>query len=281
MTTYAEIYKTLMLLESSSTEDLNDPNTWPEEKQIDYVQKKHDNIKNIKNPSERVQLAAVQRNGVAIYYIKKPSEKIQLAAVQQNPYAIKYIENPSEIVQLAAIQQKGHGNHRVKQLPIRFLKSSYDKAQSQTVEIYHVIQLIKNPTEKVKLAAVQQDSLAIQFIEDPSEAVQLAAVQGNGYVIQFIKNPSEKVQRAAVKQNFRAIRYINNPSEDVQLEAMQQSHHAISYIKNPSYFIKTLSQVMKNEHISRHQLILFVEQALEKSKQYPFLLEILKEKGWA
>jgi hypothetical protein len=39
--------------------------------------------------------------------------------------------------------------------------------------------------------------------------------------------------------------------------------------------------VMNDEHLPRHQLLTFVEEALEKLNQYPFLLKILKEKGWA
>jgi hypothetical protein len=46
----------------------------------------------------------VQQYGYSIKYMKNPSERVQLAAVKQNAYAIEYIKNPSERVQLAAVQ---------------------------------------------------------------------------------------------------------------------------------------------------------------------------------
>jgi hypothetical protein len=48
---------------------------------------------------------------------------------------------------------------------------------------------VKNPSEAVQLAAVQQDGEAIQYIENPSEEIQLAAVQQNVLAIQWTENP--------------------------------------------------------------------------------------------
>jgi hypothetical protein len=85
----------------------------------------------------------------------------------------------------------------------------------------------------------------------------------------------------AVQKDYFNITYIEHPTESVQLTAVQQNLDAIYYIKNPSPFVRTLKHVMNDEHLPRHQLLTFVEEALEKSKEYPFLLNILKEKGWA
>ena len=49
-----------------------------------------------------------------------------------------------------------------------------------------VQEFIKNPTESVKLAAVEQDGGAIRFIKNPSEAVKLASVKQNGWAIEYI-----------------------------------------------------------------------------------------------
>ena len=137
-------------------------------------------IRDIKNPSEQVQLAAVKQNGLAIEWIIKkgitPSEQVQLAAVTQSKYALLFIKKPYEQVQLAAVKK-------------------YDD----------MIRFIKNPSEAVKLAA--------------SEAVQLTAVQQLGTAIRYIDNPSEAVQLAAVTQNDNAIKYIENPSEAVKKAA--------------------------------------------------------------
>ena len=47
-----------------------------------------------------------KKNWRAIGDIKNPSEKVQLAAVGQDWHAIKYIKNPSKEVQLAAVERK-------------------------------------------------------------------------------------------------------------------------------------------------------------------------------
>jgi rRNA processing protein Gar1 len=61
-------------------------------------------IKNIDNPSERLQLIAVKQDGFAIQYIDNPTEKVQLAAVKEDSGVIQYIDNPSEKVQLEAVR---------------------------------------------------------------------------------------------------------------------------------------------------------------------------------
>jgi hypothetical protein len=84
---------------------------------------------------------------------------------------------------------------------------------------------------------VQKHGWAIQYIKNPSEKVQLAAVNQNGVSIHYIINkgivPSEKVQITAVNQNGGAIYYIENPSEKVQLAAVNQNYDYIFYIKTP------------------------------------------------
>ena len=76
-------------------------------KQLSLVRGNATLIRQIKNPSEQVQLAAVQQDGWTIYYIPNPSEQVQIEAVKQSSDAILYIDNPSEQVQIIAIQQYG------------------------------------------------------------------------------------------------------------------------------------------------------------------------------
>jgi len=116
----------------------------------------------------------------------------------------------------------------------------------EPIAIKHLfLPLIKNPSEAMQLAAVNQNGDAIQYIKNPSEDVQLAAVQQDARAIRYIKNPSEAMQLAAVQQDARAICYIKNPSEAMQLSAVQQDGHAIQYIKNPSEDVKKLANKRK------------------------------------
>jgi len=61
---------------------------------------------------------------------------------------------------------------------------------------------------------------AIRRIINPSETVKLTAVNKNGYLIRFIKDPSDEVQLAAVKQILFSIDIIQNPSKDVIMFAL-------------------------------------------------------------
>lgn len=122
-------------------------------------------IKEIKNPSESIQLAAVKSSGTAIGWIKNPSEQVKLEAVKKDGYAIRYIKDPSDEIKMAAVAQCGD-----------------------------VIRYIKNKTMDLKIQAVQSKASAIQYIKNPPVELQLMAVSGGrGYNIEFILNPSEEV----------------------------------------------------------------------------------------
>lgn len=102
----------------------------------------------------------------------------------------------------------------------------------------HAIRYIENPSEAVKIAAVEANGFSIQFIQNPSEDVQMAAVKQNAYAIGYIYAPSKAVQLAAVSENWRAISLIKYPSEAVQLAAVNANGNAIMDIKNPSEAVK-------------------------------------------
>lgn len=97
-----------------------------------------------------------------------------------------------------------------------------------------IIHDIENPSEKLKIIAVNSKPEIIKDLENPSEKVQIEAIKNDGTLIKHIKNPSEKVQLAAIKQNPISLQFIDNPSEKIQLELVKQTENALKYIKNPS-----------------------------------------------
>ncbi len=88
-----------------------------EQAQLELVKQNPHNIRDIKNPTEAVQLAAVRQDDYALniilngLYKRIPSEAVQLAAVKKRGRAIGYITQagivPSEAVQIAAVSQDG------------------------------------------------------------------------------------------------------------------------------------------------------------------------------
>ena len=90
---------------------------------------------------------------------------------------------------------------------------------------------IKNPSERVQLAAVKLNGHLIKYINNPSEEVQLAAINRHADAIKYIRNASEQVQLAAVKKDGQVIEYIKNPSEEVQLVAIKNNYSSLFVFK--------------------------------------------------
>ena len=98
----------------------------------------------------------------------------------------------------------------------------------------YVIERIENPTEEMKLLAVQTNGLALQYIPHPSQAVQEAAVANTPRAIQFLENPPETLLLQAVQHGWNNLAYIKHPSEVLIQAALQQSGWAIKYIGQPT-----------------------------------------------
>lgn len=63
-------------------------------------------IASIKEPAEKVQLAAVQKNPEYIRHIESPTVKVQHMAIQGNADTLRHIKSPADTVQLAAVKPK-------------------------------------------------------------------------------------------------------------------------------------------------------------------------------
>jgi hypothetical protein len=120
----------------------------------------------------------------------------------------------------------------------------YIKNPTEAVKIYAVqrsgaaFYKIENPSEAVKMAAVKRNDEILENIDNPSEAIQLAAVTGNGTAIQYLYDkgitPSNEVQIAAVKSNASALRYIKNPSDELQIIAVEKDGRVLERLPNAS-----------------------------------------------
>lgn len=68
--------------------------------------------------------------------------------------------------------------------------------------------------EKQQIKDVKQDAFSITRIKNPSERVQLAAIKTNVDVLGVIANPSAKVQLTAIRRSKLSIKYIQNPTKE-------------------------------------------------------------------
>ncbi len=203
-------------------------NDYSEGELVQIVSNDPNVIGSIRNPSEKVQLAAVEKDFYSLEFIKNPTEKVQMSVITRNPTMIELIKNPTEKVQLATIQSNSS--------LIRLMVNPTEKVQLAAIENnIRRIQYIKNPTEKVQLTVIKNDPHLIWFIKNPTEKVQLKVIGINPNLIDSIKDPTEKVLRlTAVTKDPSLIEYIKNPSEEIQLAAVTKDPSSIEYIKNPT-----------------------------------------------
>ena len=173
---------------------------------------------------------------------RSPDVEKQLIYNKNLELCYSYIKKLKEIdsttfplaIQLAAVARRDtEEDENVS--AIKYIKNPSEAVQMAAVnQNGHTIQYIKNPTEAVQMTAVNKNGLTIKHIPNPGEAVQMAAVNKNGLAIGYISNPSEAVQLAAVNRNGFALRHIKNPSEAIQMAAVNHDGFAIGDIKNPS-----------------------------------------------
>jgi hypothetical protein len=173
---------------------------------------------------------------------RSPDVEKQLIYNKNLELCYSYIKKLKEIdsttfplaIQLAAVARRDtEEDENVS--AIKYIKNPSEAVQMAAVnQNGHTIQYIKNPTEAVQMTAVNKNGLTIKHIPNPGEAVQMAAVNKNGLAIGYISNPGEAVQLAAVNRNGFALKHIKNPSEAVQLAAVNHDGFAIEYIKNPT-----------------------------------------------
>jgi hypothetical protein len=194
-------------------------NDYSESELVQIVSNDPSIIGSIRNPSEKVQLAAVEKDFYSLEFIKNPTEKVQLFVITRNPNMIELIKNPTEKVQLATI--KGNSS---------------------------LIRLMVNPTEKVQLAAIENSIRRIQYIKNPTEKVQLAVIKNDPHLIWFIKNPTEKVQLEVIGINPNLIDSIKDPTERVlRLAAVTKDPSLIEYIKNPTSKVIHLAKQLQGK----------------------------------
>jgi hypothetical protein len=91
---------------------------------------------------------------------------------------------------------------------------------------------ILNPTDKIKMAAIEADPENICRIKNPSEKMQLLAVKSKPNTIRYIINPTTKVKTETVKNNPNCLKYIKNPTNKLIMMALELNGYDLSILVN-------------------------------------------------
>jgi len=127
---------------TESTYDVTDPNTWPEERQIELVKTNPWCIRDISDPNTKIQLAAVKFNWRAIQYIRQPSLEVQLYVVQKEEWGIWHIPNPLPMIQAAASSKHPRAiNHiyPIESVDLGLMKKYYAYLTADRLEYFEQI----------------------------------------------------------------------------------------------------------------------------------------------
>lgn len=125
--------------------------------------------------------------------------------IRKNPAFLKDLENPDEELMLYAVGSA-----------------------------WNNLKYFKEPTAKVRRAALESKGWAIQFIKDPTREEKLIAVRRDADALQYFKEADCEVQVAALKNSWRAIRYIVDPCYEARILAVEKNEQAINYISGYS-----------------------------------------------
>jgi hypothetical protein len=87
-----------------------------------------------------------------------------------------------------------------------------------------MLEHVKNQTEALCLAAVQQDGGVLDMVQNQTNAICLAAVQQEGLALEYVRRPTESICRAALQQNPKAKRFMLH-----KLLAYDLRHHDHKY----------------------------------------------------
>lgn len=189
-----------------------------EEGDIKYVKKYAGGLRNIKNPSESVQLASVETDGSSIQHIKNPSEMVQLAAVKRYGSSIMHIKTPSEAVQLEAVRKDFSAYHHIRK------KGIYPSVAVQTEAIKTSIRREKS----IGATGYKARGHIVDIVKDTrSENVQKIAVEAFPYLIDHMTNPYSSIKnhpRVLAYKTEQRIAELKRKKEEAELEQRRKEN---------------------------------------------------------
>lgn len=190
-------------------------------------------IREIKNPSEKVQRFALLNTGGQIFSgYNRPDENVSLdelkrMAVEYSGQALQYIKNPSEELQLMAVKKDGAA--------IAYVYEPSNEVQVEAVnDNPYSIRFIRNPSIEAQMTAIEHNPMNIQYISYPADVVQVRAIKKNPDVYKHIMNHTENAKRAYVELDYNNISKVYNPSSELQMDVVKHEPNLINNMGVPA-----------------------------------------------
>lgn len=94
---------------------------------------------------------------------------------------------------------------------------STQSGQIEAVSFFgYNIRFIKNPSQQIKLLAVQQNGRCIFYINEPDEIIQMAAIKNNPYSVYDIQFPTKLVEKESMEYDISIREYFSNKKQKKQ-----------------------------------------------------------------
>lgn len=238
------------------------PIEFTEDMQLFYVTQYTNGIKDIENPSEKVQVRSINKNAENIDYIRRPTLKVQKLAIQKNPRVIKLINNPSEEIQLLALNKDLTLFEYLKNPTpkvIEFFNNQFSSKQTIMNTLKknpNTIKYINAPTEEMTLSVVNKegDYHAISYIKKQTDAFHKKVLneEYNDHtkdilIIHYLKDKSAKIQIEILKKDLRYYSSFNTPkpktisyfkdrlsTDEKQIDFLKENPYSFGLIEKPS-----------------------------------------------
>ena len=191
-----------------------------EQELIDKVKKDPFSLKNIKDQTEAICLAAVKQNGNILKKVKYKTHNICLEAVRENGNALRYVDHQTKDICLAAVRNNGYA-----------------------------LQYVKNQIEEICIEAVRNIGNAMFYVKDQTYRICTEALNSDyNYAVNLInikdKNTAMVVLNASLEHTINKTiitKIINKFNEDEEIVNFYTKHNLWKHVD----FNKLNNQLMR------------------------------------
>ena len=282
----------------------------------------------VKNQTEKICKTAVRNNGMALQFVKKQTEDICCEALINNKDAEQFIKNKTPKIKYILNNIDKYSSKKVvkekcdedlslagkiirdkllyKQMDDIFNKYDCNTEQDR-IDIVNrnglILQKIVNQTEKICIAAIEQNPKAIQYVypECMTNSVKMTAVTKDPAMLKYIDEQTEElclisvtrypeaiqyvspecmtnnVKMAAVIKDPTMLKYIDDQTEELCLNAVKQNPNMIQYVNNQTEKV-CKAAVSRNGLSLAWVIVQSNDICLEAVKQNPYAIEYVNDK---